>query len=99
MSQCNRSVLHCLSYGQCSGKNLLELFFGLVVLLLLVFASFKDAVADDVPLSVAVQAFIKPEGNELTVLLRVPMDALGEVDFPARGVPGSLIFSEADNAL
>jgi HupE / UreJ protein len=99
MSQCNRSVLHSLSYGQCSGKNFLELFFGLVVLLLLVFASFKDAVADDVPLSVAVQAFIKPEGNELTVLLRVPMDALGEVDFPSRGVPGSLIFSEADSAL
>ncbi len=55
--------------------------------------------ADDVPLSVAVQAYIKPEGNNLTVLLRVPMDALGEVDFPTRGVPGSLIFSEADSAL
>ncbi len=55
--------------------------------------------ADDVPLSVAVQAYIKPEGNKLTVLLRVPMDALGEVDFPTRGVPGSLIFSEADSAL
>lgn len=55
--------------------------------------------ADDVPLSVAVQAYIKPEGNKLTVLLRVPMDALGEVDFPTRGVPGSLIFSEADGAL
>lgn len=55
--------------------------------------------ADDVPLSVAVQAYIKPEGNTLTVLLRVPMDALGEVDFPTRGVPGSLIFSEADSAL
>lgn len=55
--------------------------------------------ADDVPLSVAVQAYIKPEGNILTVLLRVPMDALGEVDFPTRGVPGSLVFSEADSAL
>jgi hypothetical protein len=71
-------------------------------LLLLVLASFwssKVAFADDVPLSVSVQAFVKPEGNQLSVLLRVPMDALGEIDFPKRGVPGSLIFSEADPTL
>lgn len=55
--------------------------------------------ADDVPLRVAVQAFVKPEGSQLSVLMRVPMDALGEIDFPTRGVPGSLIFSEADSAL
>lgn len=59
----------------------------------------KVAFADDVPLSVSVQAFVKPEGNQLSVLLRVPMDALGEIDFPKRGVPGSLIFSEADPTL
>lgn len=61
--------------------------------------SSRPALADDVPLRVAVQAFIKPQGSELSVLMRVPMDALGEIDFPTRGIPGSLIFSEADNAL
>lgn len=75
----------------------------LVGVLALVFASVfsptQHAVADDVPLRVAVQAFVKPEGSQLSVLMRVPMDALGEIDFPTRGVPGSLIFSEADNAL
>lgn len=72
----------------------------LVFLIPVLFAALtKVSHADDVPLSVAVQAYIKPEGNTLTVLLRVPMDALGEVDFPTRGVPGSLIFSEADSAL
>lgn len=72
----------------------------LISALLLVLAILPVASrADDVPLSVAVQAYIKPEGNKLTVLLRVPMDALGEVDFPTRGVPGSLVFSEADSAL
>jgi len=61
--------------------------------------SIEHASADDVPLRVAVQAFVKPEGSEVSVLMRVPMDALGEIDFPTRGRPGSLIFSEADNAL
>ena len=55
--------------------------------------------ADDVPLAVSVQAFVKPEGNRLNLLLRVPMDALGEIDFPKRGVPGFLIFSEADDEI
>jgi hypothetical protein len=44
---------------------------------------------------VTVYAFVKPEGNQLNVLLRVPMEALGEIVFPTRG-PGYLIISEAD---
>lgn len=75
------------------------MLFLLAVLSISIFALPVASHADDVPLSVAVQAYIKPEGNNLRVLLRVPMDALGEVDFPTRGVPGSLIFSEADSAL
>ena len=71
----------------------------LVVALLLSAIPIESASADDVPLRVAVQAFVKPEGTELSILMRVPMDALGEIDFPTRGIPGSLIFSEADNAL
>jgi len=54
--------------------------------------------AHDIPSRVTVYAFVKPEGNELTVLLRVPMEALGEVSFPLRG-PGFLQFSEAQFAL
>jgi len=71
-------------------------------LLMLLLASFwpnKAAFADDVPLSVSVEAFVKPEGNQLSVLLRVPMEALGEIDFPKSGVAGSLIISEADPTL
>lgn len=83
--------------GTCFSK----LSRGLTVLLfmLVAFLPIKTVLADDVPLSVAVQAFVKPEGNQLSVLLRVPMDALGEIDFPKRGVPGFLIFSEADEEL
>ena len=54
--------------------------------------------AHDIPSRVTVNAFVKPEGNELTALIRVPMEALGEVSFPLRG-PGFLQFSEAQFAL
>src|SRR5690606_40323177 len=85
-----------------SGKALGVVLRGLLIagmasLLLLLWI--RPVFADDVPLRVAVQGFVKPEGNELKLLVRVPMDALGEIDFPKRGVPGSLIFSEADATL
>ncbi len=51
--------------------------------------------AHDIPSRTTVFAFVKPEGNQLTVLLRVPMDALGEIAFPLRG-PGYLEISQAD---
>lgn len=56
------------------------------------------ASAHDIPVRVTVHAFVKPEGNQLTVLMRVPMEAFGEIAFPLRG-PGFLQFSEADFAL
>ena len=54
--------------------------------------------AHDIPSRVTVYAFVKPEGNELTAILRVPMEALSEISFPLRG-PGYLQFSEASFAL
>jgi hypothetical protein len=58
----------------------------------------STAVAHDIPSRVTVYAFVKPEGNQLTALLRVPMEAFGEISFPLRG-PGYLQFSEAEFAL
>lgn len=54
--------------------------------------------AHDIPSRVTVYAFVKPEGNTLTAILRVPMEALSEISFPLRG-PGYLQFSEASPAL
>ena len=69
------------------------------LLVLIFFGGMSGLVqAHDIPSRVTVYAFVKPEGNELTVLLRVPMEALGEVSFPLRG-PGFLQFSEAQFAL
>jgi len=50
--------------------------------------------AHDIPVRVTVHAFVKPEQDQLTVLLRVPMEAFGEITFPVRG-PGYLRFSDA----
>lgn len=57
------------------------------------------SVADEIPQRVSVQAFVKPEGSQLDVLLRVPMDALSDIQFPVRGPVGNLVFSEAEPAM
>ncbi len=40
------------------------------------------AAAHDIPSDVAVQAFVKPEGQRLQLLIRVPLKAMRDVDFP-----------------
>ncbi|MDF1766604.1 MAG: HupE/UreJ family protein, partial [Gammaproteobacteria bacterium] len=54
--------------------------------------------AHDIPSRITVNAFVKPEGDTLTALLRVPMEAFGEISFPLRG-PGFIQISEADFAI
>lgn len=69
------------------------------LLVLLWFACLSHgAMAHDIPSRVTVYAFVKPEGNQLTAILRVPMEALSEISFPLRG-PGYLQFSEAEFSL
>ena len=48
-----------------------------------------DAAAHDIPTDVKLNAFVKPAGNRLELLVRVPMAAMRDVDFPLRG-PGYL---------
>ncbi len=57
-----------------------------------------NASAHDIPNDVAVQAFLKPEGQRLRLLVRAPLKALRDVDFPTRG-PGYLDLAGADSAL
>jgi hypothetical protein len=56
------------------------------------------AAAHDIPNDVRVQAFVKPAGQRLQLLVRVPLAAMTEVDFPKRG-PGYLDLAHADPAL
>ncbi len=52
----------------------------------------------DIPTRVTLFAFVKPKDDQLTVLMRVPMDAFSEIAFPLIG-PGYLKISEADSSL
>jgi len=45
--------------------------------------------AHEIPARVTVLVFVKPEGQRLRVLLRVPLESMRDVDFPLRG-PGYL---------
>ena len=40
------------------------------------------ALAHDIPASIVVQAFVRPQGETLRVLVRVPLAAMRDVDFP-----------------
>ena len=54
--------------------------------------------AHDIPNDVTVQMFLKPSGDQLDLLVRVPLKAMRDVDFPKIG-PGFLDFSRADQFL
>lgn len=58
----------------------------------------SPAYSDEIPQRVSIQAFIKPEGDKLNLLMRVPMDAMGGIQWPLRGEIGFLIFSQAEDA-
>ena len=70
----------------------------LAVMMLAVCALPWCAAAHEVPADVTVSAFVKPEGRDLHLLVRVPMAALREVEFPRRG-PDTLDLARADTAL
>ena len=54
--------------------------------------------AHDIPGDVTVQAFVSPEGQQLSLLVRVPLEAMQDFIFPQRG-PGYLDIDAADAML
>ncbi|HEY2645915.1 MAG TPA: HupE/UreJ family protein [Candidatus Acidoferrales bacterium] len=68
------------------------------LLALLFFAAAQRAAAHDIPSDATVQMFFKPAGNQLNVLVRVPLKTMRDVDFPERG-QGYLDFDHVDPAL
>jgi HupE/UreJ protein len=69
-----------------------------IVLLALLFALAPGSRAHDVPDEVRVQAYVKPEGRALKLVMRVPLKAMRDVDVPQRR-GGFLDFSRVDTAL
>lgn len=44
------------------------------------------ALAHDVPRDVTVTVYLKPEGGKLTMLVRAPLEAMRDIEFPQRGL-------------
>ena len=66
----------------------------LAMVLGLVLAFPAQQSAHDIPGDVTVRAFVKPEGQRLRLLVRVPLEALSDMAFPTSG-PGYLDFDLA----
>src|SRR5258708_31670798 len=56
------------------------------------------APAHDIPNDVTVQAFVKPDGTQLHLLVRVPLKAMRDINFPERG-PGYLDLARVGTVL
>src|SRR6478672_529837 len=70
---------------------------GIAILGLLAVLS-QGAAAHDVPNDVTVQMFLRPAGDKLDLLVRVPVKSMRDIDFPKLG-PGYLDLSRADQFL
>ncbi len=57
-----------------------------------------DSSAHEVPNDVTVQAFLKPEGERLRLLVRVPLEAMQDMEWPTFG-PGYLDLTALDASL
>jgi hypothetical protein len=68
------------------------------LLAVLVAAFALSAAAHDIPADVRINAFLKPAGDKLELLIRVPLAAMIEAEFPTRG-PGYLDIARANDAL
>src|SRR5437879_10362991 len=64
----------------------------------LIFVMPSPAAAHDIPNDVTVHAFVKPQGERLHLLVRVPLKAMRDVDYPRRGA-GLLDLALANAAL
>jgi|HubBroStandDraft_6_1064221.scaffolds.fasta_scaffold134921_1 hypothetical protein len=61
-------------------------------------ASACPLAAHDIPSDATVQMFLKPDGNYLNLLVRVPLKTMRDMEFPDRG-PGYLDFDRVDPTL
>ncbi len=67
--------------------------------LLILLFSLSRANAHDIPNDVTVQSFLKPTGNRLEMLVRVPLRAMRDTDFPTRENTNFLDLEKVDPML
>ena len=76
----------------------MRLGWSVIITLGLVLGLAAHVEGHEIPPSVTVLAFVKPEPQRLRVLLRVPLESMRDVDFPLRG-PGYLDIPRAEPLL
>ncbi|MGE3513147.1 MAG: HupE/UreJ family protein, partial [Vicinamibacterales bacterium] len=86
--QCARFVPRVRAAG---GRLLAAVLTGIFVTTLSV-----TVAAHEIPSEVKIQVFFKPEGQRLRVLVRAPLEAMTDIDWPLLGVEGFLDISRAD---
>ena len=70
-----------------------------IIAIMILMSSLTSVVkAHDIPASVTVHMYVKPEGDTLKILLRVPLESMSELVYPTFG-PGYLDFEKADPVL
>ncbi len=72
-------------------------------MMMCVVASFAVALSDpaqahDIPTDVVIHTILKAEGDRLNFIVRVPLEAMRDVNFPESG-PGYLVISQADKTI
>ncbi|HUE96484.1 MAG TPA: HupE/UreJ family protein [Longimicrobiaceae bacterium] len=67
----------------------------LLLLALLLPGLSRPVHAHEIPVDVTVRAFLKPEGNTLRMLIRVPLGAMRDMNLPIRG-PGFIVFGQEE---
>ena len=68
----------------------------LLVAFVLLLPSWPEA--HEIPADVTVQAFVKPDGDRLRLLVRVPLESMRDYEFPLRG-PGYLEIAESEEMI
>lgn len=58
----------------------------------------NSALGHEIPTDVVIHTILKPEGDRLNFIVRVPLEAMRDVNFPESG-PGYLVISEADKTI
>lgn len=81
-----------------SDRRIVTSRLGTASLAALILALPSVTAAHDIPADITLQAFVKPEGQRLHLLVRVPLKAMRDIDFPKRG-PGYLDLARADASL
>ena len=76
----------------------LSVLLGVAALAAVLAGGGRDAGAHEIPTDVVVQAWLKPEGDRLNLLVRVPLEAMRDLPFPTTG-PGYLDLRASERML